>query len=161
MTSESSPKKGDILILLGTRKGAFILNSDQVRKNWSLVGPYCPGSEVFHMVYDHREGGRVLAASNDMIWGPEIQFSDDLGRSWASAETQPKFSGDGGPTVKNLWHLAPGRDAEPGVLYVGVDPAACSRAKMAARIGPKSPAFPTTRLIASGSRAWEAFAYIA
>ena len=57
MTSESSAKKGDVSILLGTRKGAFILNGDQARKNWSMAGPYCPGSEVFHMVYDHREGG--------------------------------------------------------------------------------------------------------
>lgn len=124
MTSRSSAKKGDVLILLGTRKGAFILNSDQTRKNWTMAGPYCAGSEVFHMVYDQREGGRVFAASNSMIWGPEFQFSDNLGQSWASAETQPKFSGDGGPTVKNLWHVELGRDAEPGVLYVGVEPAA-------------------------------------
>ncbi len=124
MTSESGAEKGDILILLGTKKGGFILNSDHSRKNWSMAGPYCAGSEVFHMVYDHREGGRVIAASNSLVWGPEIQFSDNLGRTWSSAETQPKFSGDGGPTIKNLWHVKPGRDAEPGVLYVGVDPAA-------------------------------------
>ena len=124
MTSRSSAEKGDVLILLGTRKGAFILNSDQTRKNWTMAGPYCAGSEVFHMVYDQREGGRVFAASNSMIWGPEFQFSDNLGQSWASAETQPKFSGDGGPTVKNLWHVELGRDTEPGVLYVGVEPAA-------------------------------------
>jgi len=124
MTSGSSAEKGDVLILLGTRKGGFILNNDQARKSWSMTGPYCRGSEVFHMVYDQREGGKVFAASNNMIWGPEIQFSDNLGRSWASSDTQPKFSGDGGPTVKNLWHVEPGRDAEPGVLYVGVDPAA-------------------------------------
>lgn len=124
MTPESRAKEGDVLILLGTKKGGFILCSDRARKNWDMTGPYCPGSEVFHMVYDHRKGGRVVAASNNMIWGPEIQYSDDLGGSWASAETQPKFSGDGGPTVKNLWHVEPGRAAEPGVLYVGVDPAA-------------------------------------
>ena len=97
MTSGSMAKKGEVLILVGTKKGAFILNSDQARKDWSMMGPYSPGSEVFHMVYDQREGGRVLAASNTMVWGPEIQFSDNLGRSWASAETQPKFAGDGGP----------------------------------------------------------------
>jgi len=124
MTSGSSAGKGDVLILLGTKKGAFILNSDQARKNWSMAGPYCPGSEVFHLVYDQREEGRLFAASNSMIWGPEIQFSDNLGRSRASAETQPKFSGDGGPIVKNLWHVEPGRDSEPGVLYIGVKPAA-------------------------------------
>ena len=107
MTSESGAEKSDILILVGTKKGGFILNSDNSRKNWSMAGPYCAGSEVFHMVYDHREGGRVIAASNSLVWGPEIQFSDDLGRTWSSAETQPKFSGDGGPTIKNLWHVKP------------------------------------------------------
>ena len=67
MTSGSGAEKGDLLILLGTRKGAFILNSDLTRKNWTMAGPYCPGSEVFHLVYDQREEGRVIAASNSMI----------------------------------------------------------------------------------------------
>lgn len=124
MSGGSSAKKGDVLLLVGTKKGAFILNSGQGRKNWTMTGPYSPGSEVFHLVYDQRDGGKVFAASNNMIWGPEIQFSDNMGRTWDSAETQPKFSGDGGPTVKNLWHVALGRDTEPGVLYAGVDPAA-------------------------------------
>ena len=124
MTSGSTAGKADVLILLGTSKGGFILKSNQTRKSWSIAGPYCAGSEVFHMVYDQRDGARVIAASSSMVWGPEIQFSDNLGRSWESAATQPKFSGDNGAIVKNLWHVAPGRNAEPGVLYVGTDPAA-------------------------------------
>ena len=117
MTAGSSAVKGDVLVLLGTRKGCFILSSDGTRKDWALSGPYCAGNEVFHMVYDHRDGGTVFAASNQMIWGPEVQISRDLGNSWSSAVEQPRFSGADGRTVEKLWHIEPGRDTQPGVLY--------------------------------------------
>ena len=124
MTGASLARKGDVLVLLGTRKGCFILSSDQSRREWVLAGPYCAGSEVFHAVYDSREGGRVFVAVNQMVWGPEVQFSLDLGGSWSTAKEQPHFSGDDGRTVSRLWHIEPGRESEPGILYTGVEPAA-------------------------------------
>ncbi|PKB70462.1 MAG: hypothetical protein BZY87_10605 [SAR202 cluster bacterium Io17-Chloro-G6] len=123
MTTSSGAAKGDVLLLVGTRKGGFVLSSDKSRRTWVLAGPYCAGSEVFHSVYDSRSG-RVLAANNQMVWGPEIQFSDDLGGSWSSGKDQPRFSDDTKRKVDRLWHIEPGRDSEPGVLYVGVQPAA-------------------------------------
>lgn len=92
-----------------------------------MSGPHAAGSDVFHMVYDRRDGGSVYAAVNNLIWGPGIQISRDLGRSWVNPQQEPRFHGaaDGGagPAVQRLWHIEPGRDAEPGVIYVGAEPA--------------------------------------
>jgi len=124
MTGASPARKGDVLVILGTRKGCFILSSDKSRRKWVLAGPYCAGSEVFHAVYDPREGGSVFVAANQTVWGSEVQFSHDLGGSWSTANEQPHFSGDDGRTVNRLWHIQPGRESEPGILYTGVEPAA-------------------------------------
>ena len=124
MATRVTARKGDVLVLLGTRKGCFIRSSDGQRRSWALSGPHCAGSEVFHVAYDQRESGTVFAAVNHMVWGPEVQFSSNLGASWATAKKQPGFSGQEGRTVKRLWHIEPGRDSEPGTLYAGVEPAA-------------------------------------
>jgi hypothetical protein len=79
---------------------------------------------VFHFVYDPREGGRAIAAVNEMVWGPQVHFSDDLGGTWSSSTGQPRFSGETDRVVDRLWHIEPGRESEPGALYLGVQPAA-------------------------------------
>ncbi len=123
-------RRGDALLLVGTRKGAFILHSAPPRQDWRLYGPYSPGSDVFHLTYDARGGGRLFAATNSMWFGPQVEFSQDLGGSWEQAQAQPRFAGNAdndenaGPTVHRLWHIEPGRDTEPGTLYAGVAPAA-------------------------------------
>ena len=87
--AEGSPaRKGDILVLVGTRKGAFILNSGSTRKSWKVSGPYHAGSEVFHVTYDPRVG-TVIAAVNNFIWGPDVQRSADLGEGWSSSTEPP------------------------------------------------------------------------
>ena len=120
MTTGSGAVRGDVLLLVGTRKGEFILSSDISRRKWSLVGPYSAGSEVFHFVYDPREGGRTIAAVNQMVWGPEIQITEDLGSTRLSGKGQPRFSEDTGRTVDQLWHVEPGRKSELDVLYAVV-----------------------------------------
>ncbi len=127
--------------MVGTRKGAFVLHSNPDRQDWRLSGPHCPGSDIFHLIYDDREGngngGTLFAAANHMIWGPQVEISRDLGHTWEQPPEQPRFSGhagaDGvpgsGQTVNRLWHIEPGRDAEPGVLYAGVEPAALFKSK--------------------------------
>ena len=120
MTTGSGAVRGDVLLLVGTRKGEFILSSDISWRKWSLVGPYSAGSEVFHFVYDPREGGRTIAAVNQMVWGPEIQITEDLGSTRLSGKGQPRFSEDTGRTVDQLWHVEPGRKSELDVLYAVV-----------------------------------------
>jgi hypothetical protein len=63
--SRSSP--GDLLALVGTRKGAFILTGDRSRRRWQISGPYNPGTDVFHLLYDPRAGGRVYPPATE--WG--------------------------------------------------------------------------------------------
>ena len=124
MTPGLSARPGDLILLVGTRKGSFILTGDPGRRDWEISALQNPGAEVFHLCYDGRDGGRILAAANHPIWGPQLEYSDDLGSSWISAPGQPRFPGDGGATVERLWHIEPGPTSEPGVLYAGVEPAA-------------------------------------
>ena len=119
-----SPRKGDVMVLVGTRKGAFILSADRDRNDWAITGPHHAGSDVFHLAYDGEGPGNIYAAVNNIIWGPQVEISPDMGQSWQPASGQPRFSGDGPETVERLWHIEPAGAAEPGVLYAGVQPAA-------------------------------------
>ena len=142
MTQSSQPKRGDVLVLVGTRKGGFILSSEAARKKWSVSEPQFlggepvtldpspgartvsgPSGDIFHMAFDPRDGGTIVIAISSVIWGPEIHMSRDYGKTWQSSSEGPRFS-DGERTVSKVWHLEPGRAEEPGVLYAGVEPAA-------------------------------------
>ena len=130
MSQGSSSRPGDVLVLVGTRKGAFLATSDQSRSNWRLSGPFNPGTDVFHLVYDARCGGVIYSASNSMWFGPQVEYSRDLGNTWEQAREQPRFVGKpeyaehDGPTVSRVWHIEPGLPGEPDTLYAGVQPAA-------------------------------------
>jgi photosystem II stability/assembly factor-like uncharacterized protein len=119
-------RKGDVLVLVGTRKGAFILSSDPGRGHWSLSGPHFAGSDVYHLAYDPRGEDTVFAAVNHPVWGPDIHRSRDLGRTWERSKTGPRFKAKG-QSVNRVWHVEPGRVSEPGVVYAGVEPAALFR----------------------------------
>ena len=129
MAQTGKPKSGDVVLMIGTRKGAFIFTSDEARKDWSMTGPFLPGEDVFHMTYDARNEGRTFVAVNSMWFGPSVQFTDDFGQTWERPEIQPGFGTRQDMTIKNLWHVAPGRESEPGVLYAGVDPASLFRSQ--------------------------------
>ena len=124
MTDGIPARTGDLLLMAGTRKGAFVLHSGPARKDWRLYGPYGPGNDIFHLTYDARNGGQFFAASNSMWFGPQVEFSSDLALTWEQAREQPRFAGDGGDTVNRIWHVEPGRKSQPGTLYAGVEPAA-------------------------------------
>ncbi len=123
MPLEIPARRDDLTLLVVTRKGAFVLTGGAARRNWQLSGPFSPGSDVFHLVYDPRNGGCLWAAANNVVWGPQLEFSQDLGRNWQQPTEQPRFS-DGDATVHRLWHIEPGRDDEADVMYIGVEPAA-------------------------------------
>ena len=123
MVQGSNAKTGDVVVLVGTRKGGFILSSDAKRKSWSVSGPHWPGGDIFHMAYDRRDGA-VWAAVNSPVWGSEVQRSHDLGATWVGAKDGPRFDVGRGLTMSRAWHIEPGRESEPGVVYAGVEPAA-------------------------------------
>lgn len=86
MTQHMSTRRGDVLLMVGTRKGSFLISSDRDRRKWEVSGIHFPGSDIFHMAYDPREGGQVYVAANHMIFGPEVHHSRDLGETWIPSE---------------------------------------------------------------------------
>ena len=115
-----------LALLVGTRKGAVTIAGDAERERWDVGDLKCQGEDVFHLVYDALTGS-TLAAINSEVWGPEVRTSPDVGATWSSSEGQPRFVGVDGRTVGKIWHIRPGRDQTPGVLFAGVDPAALFR----------------------------------
>lgn len=125
-TRHISVKDGDVLLLIGTMKGAFLLRSDIARSHWEVGGPYFPGHSVYAMAYDGRHGRRRLwASSSSMHWGAVLRSSDDFGMTWTNPETaNVRFPESTGTSLKQIWQIVPGRAKEPDTLYCGVEPAA-------------------------------------
>jgi serine/threonine protein kinase/photosystem II stability/assembly factor-like uncharacterized protein len=118
-------KKRDVLLLVGTTKGAFILRSNAQRRRWEVGGPYFHGHNVFALAYDGRQGRHRIWASTQNYWGTFLRSSDDYGKSWTNPQQAPiRFPPDTGMSLKNIWQIALGRREEPDVLYCGVEPAA-------------------------------------
>lgn len=123
-----------VRVLVGTAKGAFILTSDENRKNWDINGPILPGTEVYHM-----KGSPI---NPDLIWmsqpsdwfGQMVHRSDDGGRTWDKVGSEFSYIGetgthqwyDGTPhpwDFKRVWHIEPSLFDE-NTLYAGVEDAA-------------------------------------
>lgn len=118
-------RKRDVVLLLGTVKGAFILRAKVGRRHWEVGGPYFHGHNVYALAYDGRENRQRIWASTQNYWGTFLRSSDDFGKSWTNPQHAPiRFPADTGTSVQNIWQVTPGRRAEPNVLYCGVEPAA-------------------------------------
>jgi len=118
------PKNGDLLLLVGTMKGAFVLRANKHRKKWDVGGPYFPGNAVYAMSYDDRAGRhRLWAGPQSMHWGALLRSSDDFGKSWTNPEAaNVKFPENSGTSLVRIWQIASGR--EPDTMFCGVEPAA-------------------------------------
>ena len=81
-----------VTLLAGTRKGAFLLESDEDRTDWTVRGPALKGWEVSDLVLDTRsDQDRLFAAVGHFVYGPTIQRSDDFGETWEQVEGTPAF----------------------------------------------------------------------
>jgi photosystem II stability/assembly factor-like uncharacterized protein len=69
------------VLLVGTRKGCFVMESDGDRRDWSTRGPYCDGWPIYHAVHD-AESGAIYAAAASEWHGSGVWRSSDLGESW-------------------------------------------------------------------------------
>src|SRR5579859_1639871 len=116
----------DVLVMVGTMKGAFLLRASGGRKAWRTDGPHFPGHAVYAVAYDGRAGRKRLWAScASMHWGAVLRSSDDGGATWTNPEVPTlKFPADAGVSLKQIWQIAPGRADDPDTLYCGVEPAA-------------------------------------
>ena len=119
-------KNGDVLLMVGTNKGAFLLRSSRDRARWDVAGPYFHGQGVYAMAYDGRNGlHRLWMSTNSLLWGTFLRSSDDFGRSWTNPlEASIRFPTDSGAALRNIWQICLGRTEEPETLYCGVEPAA-------------------------------------
>ena len=125
-TRTTRRQDGDVIVLVGTTKGAFIFSSDESRKRWKMDGPHFPGMTVYSVAHDQRAGRtRTLVGTQSSHWGGTIRFSDDLGKTWTDSERHAvKFPEGSGLSLAGVWQITPGRADEPNVLWCGVEPAA-------------------------------------
>jgi photosystem II stability/assembly factor-like uncharacterized protein len=121
-----NPSAGDVLLLVGTVKGAFMFSADEKRKKWTMSGPHFPGESVYALAYDERGGRRrTLAATRSFHWGSTIRLSDDYGASWTGPERQSvRFPEKSGLSLVQIWQIVPGPASDPDRLWAGVEPAA-------------------------------------
>ena len=144
-----------VRVLVGTRKGAFVLTSDGTRKNWQIDGPHFAGWEIYHVKGSPADPNRLYVSQTSGWFGQLIQRSNDGGKSWEipSGEAPPTFparasnkfvydtSAETGKPLtthqwydgtqhpwefKRVWHIEPALD-DPDTAYAGVEDAAIFR----------------------------------
>ncbi len=155
-----------VRVLVGTRKGAFILTSDGTRQKWTVNGPLFAGWEIYHIKGSPADPNRLFASQTSSWFGQIIQRSDDGGKTWSTpggeklpdpagpppAGASNKFVYEGNPGThqwydgtphpwefKRVWHLEPSL-SDPDTCYAGVEDAAIFRTTDGARTWRELPA---------------------
>ena len=123
-----------VRVLVGTRKGAFILTSDGKREAWDVKGPFFGGWEIYHLKGSPVNPDRIYASQSNSWFGQLIQRSDDGGQTWEPVDNKFIYEGvpgthqwyDGTPhpwEFKRVWHLEPSL-TDPDMVYAGAEDAA-------------------------------------
>lgn len=112
-----------VRLLVGTKKGAFILESDAKRDDWSMRGPLCEGWPIHDLIVEPGSGA-ILAAGGSPWYGPAVWRSEDGGESWSHSSAGMTY-GDDGPSIPSVWSLA----ATGETVYAGVEPAGLFRSE--------------------------------
>jgi hypothetical protein len=126
-----------VRVLVGTRKGAFVLTADGKRDKWEVSGPHFGGWEIYHVKGSPVDPNRLYASQSSGWFGQLIQRSDDGGKTWAPMDNKFVYDGvpgthqwyDGTPhpwEFKRVWHLEPSL-TDPDTVYAGVEDAALFR----------------------------------
>jgi len=123
-----------VRILVGTKKGAFVLTSDGTRKRWKVSGPHFAGWEIYHVKGSPVEPNRIYASQTSAWFGQKIQRSDDGGKTWEPMGDKFGYDGVTGThqwydgtqhpwEFKRIWHLEPSL-TDPDTVYAGAEDAA-------------------------------------
>ena len=110
-----------VALLVGTRKGLFVLDGDADRDSWTVRGPMCDGWPIHDAIHDPTSGA-IFAGGGSNWYGPAVWRSDDLGETWSHSSEGITY-GDDGPKVTTVWNVTAG----PGGLYAGVEEAGLFR----------------------------------
>jgi photosystem II stability/assembly factor-like uncharacterized protein len=111
-----------VALLVGTRKGLFVLDGDAERDDWNVRGPLCDGWPIHDAIYDDASGA-IYAGGGSNWYGPAVWKSPDLGKTWSHSSVGITY-GDDAEKVATIWSLATG----PGdAMYAGVEPAGLFR----------------------------------
>ncbi len=120
-------------IWIGTRKGAFVLRSDELRKQWKLTGPQFLGHVIHHIVQDPRSPKSVLIAAKTGHLGPTVFRSNDRGKTWKEAAQPPAFrkaaDRESARAVERVFWLTPGHASQSNVWYAGTSPCGLFRSE--------------------------------
>ncbi|MES2355349.1 MAG: glycosyl hydrolase [Pseudomonadota bacterium] len=116
----------EITLLIGTRKGGFLLKSNAAREQWKISSPVFLGNIIHHIVLDPRDKRTLLMSALTGHLGPTIYRSTDGGKNWQEADTPPAFNKaadeNNALAVKHTFWLTPGHASEPDVWYAGTSP---------------------------------------
>ena len=126
-----------VRVLVGTRKGAFLLTADGKRARWEVSGPHFGGWEIYHLKGSPADPNRLYASQSSGWFGQVIQRSSDGGKTWEAVGNKFEYDGvtgthqwyDGTPhpwEFKRAWHLEPSLD-DPDTVYAGIEDAALFR----------------------------------
>ncbi|MFN8533404.1 MAG: exo-alpha-sialidase [Dehalococcoidia bacterium] len=123
-----------VRVLVGTKKGAFILTSDEGRQHWQVDGPQFAGWEIYHLNGSPVDPNRLYASQSSAWFGQVVNRSDDGGRSWEVVGNQFQYDGVPGThqwydgtahpwEFARVWHLEPSL-TNRDTVYAGVEDAA-------------------------------------
>jgi photosystem II stability/assembly factor-like uncharacterized protein len=126
-----------VRVLVGTRKGAFVLTADGTRERWDVAGPHFGGWEIYHVKGSPADPDRLYASQSSSWFGQVIQRSRDGGKTWESVGNKFVYDGpvgthlwyDGTPRpweFARVWHLEPS-PGDPDTVYAGIQDAALFR----------------------------------
>jgi len=126
-----------VRLLVGTRKGGFVLSSDGKRKNWKVSGPHFAGWEIYHLKGSPVDPDRIYGSQSSGWFGQVMQRSNDGGETWEAVGNEFAYDGvpgthqwyDGTPhpwEFKRVWHLEPSL-TDPDTVYAGIEDAALFR----------------------------------
>src|SRR5580700_1940472 len=110
-----------LLLLIGTKKGAFIVDSDADRRSWRLRGPFCEAWPINHVAADPATG-TIYAGGGNAWFGPAVWKTTDFGASWTHSSAGLAYPAGEEP-IKSVWSVT----AEGARLYTGVEPAGLFR----------------------------------